>query len=151
MIHTARTYLNVPDQDAHLAKLLGSMPIHRQNPALMPPASDVAHDAEPAVAVVQRGAWVAFCPSPGCPSGEFVEPGLPFFCCVCANAAVGHLWRPVVWPANRGAIEAALGERPVPQTRNWLPGETPESLRAEFAAELLRAAGLVLPTMDGAR
>lgn len=144
-IQTARTYLGVGTQADHVEMLRASMRVHRQDPEVMPPPARVAGEAEPAIAVVQRSAWVAYCPTPACPSGEFVEPGMPFFCCVCANADVGHLWRPVLWPADRGAIESALAERPLPHTRNWLPGETPESLRAEYRAANLRAAGLVLP------
>jgi hypothetical protein len=145
MIHTARTYLRAVDQATHIRMLRTSMAPHKQDPALMPPPTEVDEKAAPAVAVVQRGAWVAYCPTRGCGSGEFVEPDTPFFCCVCANAELDHRWRPVAWPAQRRAIEAALGERPLPHTRNWLPGETPGSLRKEFAAARAADLGLVLP------
>jgi len=81
------------------------------------------------------GRWVADCPQSGCPNAEhYGEPsGSPrgglelewFRCSFC-----GWTGR-AVWPDNLSGIEKVLRLRPVPSTRNWLPGETVETLVAE--------------------
>lgn len=77
------------------------------------------------------GMWLADCPRPWCTNALAVERGQREFVCVGPHscAAVGEL----TWPADPDAIEAILMLRPVPVTRNWLPGETLEQLLAENA------------------
>lgn len=88
---------------------------------------------EPAVAAyVLRSNWVARCPD--CPEVMVVEPGEPFFCPNCLNAANGGRARAVIFPAERAEIERLLLKRPAPENRNWLIGEPVEHLRAENAA-----------------
>jgi hypothetical protein len=52
-------------------------------------------------------------------------------CSNCFNGTVGGLWRRVELPGEMSQIEAALLVRPVPNNRNWRPGETVEDLIAE--------------------
>jgi hypothetical protein len=49
----------------------------------------------------------------------------------------------VVWPADPAAIEMLLMMRPVPRTRNWLPGESLEDLLGENLAH-----GIELPAIE---
>jgi len=81
-----------------------------------------------AYAYILRGAWVV-----GCECGEcvFYEPGKPFFCPNCLNAENGHRPRPVVMPVERSQIEVVLLQRPNPNNRNWLVGETVKQLNDE--------------------
>jgi hypothetical protein len=83
-------------------------------------------------AQIIRTYWAVQCPA--CPEAMIVQPGEPFFCPNCLNAANQGLPLRVVFPPERAALEAVLLKRPVPQTRNWRPGETVEALRAENAA-----------------
>lgn len=102
-----------------------------------PPTGNVA--IGPAVlARVSGGCWIADCPQIGCAGAEFVSFENPvFFCCGCRNAGVGHDLLPVLVPSAkaRGEIENVLLERPAPETRHWMPGETVEKLRAENEAQ----------------
>lgn len=95
-----------------------------------------------AYARVVWGRWVADCPRDGCTQAEHFgqDPGTghvgglagdAFRCgtegvtCGCGRVPAtgcGLVCR-VVWPANIEAIEKLLMQRPVPQTRNWSPGE----------------------------
>ena len=96
--------------------------------------------AEPMVAEVNHGIWIAPCacgmpglPTPGC----IVWIDAPWGWCVrCGNQAYGGGWRRVVMPppAERAAIEAVLMRRPDPTTRNWSPGETVAGLVADNRA-----------------
>jgi hypothetical protein len=102
-----------------------------------PPLDQVAATAEPLVAEVNHGIWIAPCscgarnlPAPGC----VVFLALPLGWCIrCQNRAWGGGWRRIVVPPEdeRAAIEAALLVRPDPMTRNWLPGETVADLLRE--------------------
>ena len=88
------------------------------------------------------GRWVAFCPTPDCdgaerlwPEGEIrrrvddhnygitLEGG--FHCGNCG------LTSQVEFPDDMEEIEVVLARRPVPQTRNWRPGETVADLKRE--------------------
>ena len=87
----------------------------------------------PAVAAyVIRGNWVADCPF--CRETIVVEPGQPFTCPNCTMAENGGKARPLAMPEQRAEIEAALLQRPVPDNRNWLVGETVEDLVRENRA-----------------
>lgn len=90
----------------------------------------------PAAAFVQDSSWVVGCPD--CSEHIVAQVGEPLFCPNCCNVQNAGAPRPVIFPPNRGAIEAALLRRPVPATRNWLPGEPVEQLRAENAAHGLK-------------
>lgn len=109
-------------------------------------------------AFVSEGRWVVFCGDADCgaaeeqwrPEGDKFTPvglgdgpqmlrrkpdGTPFgirgdvaYCGNCGNQTL------IEWPSNRDEIAAALKGRPVPQTRNWYPGETVEDLVEENAA-----------------
>ncbi len=99
----------------------------------------------PLRAWICRSDWRVDCDI--CGDNLAAEPGQPFFCPNCLNAANGGLARPVVWPDNRPEIEELLSRRVLPTTRNWhapecardrsgrwLPAETIDDLRAEQAA-----------------
>lgn len=96
--------------------------------------------ADPLVARVNHGAWIASCPcgAEGAPSpGMLVFVDAPIAWCVrCENAATHGAWRPVVLPPpdERDAIEAMLAARPDSATRNWAPGESVADLAAENVA-----------------
>lgn len=94
--------------------------------------SNVATDAEPAVARVSHGQWVADCPTPGCGGIEFCWPDADLMWCIsCGNEDLGGKWRPVKLPRNRAQIEAALAERRFIQNRHWRPGESIATLKRE--------------------
>lgn len=97
--------------------------------------SDVQELAHP---YVSWGRWVADCPRRpiGCRNAEHMGAERPggyvggltetsFTCGHC------HLQCPVQWPAEREVIDALLGARPVPMTRNWVQGEPVQQLLAE--------------------
>lgn len=95
----------------------------------LPPTSEVA-DVLPLTAFVYRDQWVAGCPD--CARSLQLawesEAARLFMCTHCWNADVGGCWRPVAFPAERAAIEAALNARPHQDQRNWLPSERVEDL-----------------------
>lgn len=104
---------------------------------LIPPVTEVAEDAEPAVAYVNAlldgsARWIADCPtcrSYGRTGSEYVWLSQPLmFCMSCCNVALGGEWRRVVVPPNRAEIERLLLARPDPRTRNWRPDQTVEDL-----------------------
>lgn len=90
-------------------------------------------------AFVNEGRWVAFCADPDCQSAEQdwgrrrVKPdGTPFgivgnilFCGHCGQQSM------VEFPPERQGITALLARRPVPETRNWRPGESLADLVGE--------------------
>ncbi len=106
-----------------------------------------------AYARVCWGRWVADCPRPGCSQAEHfgADPmsghigglsGQAFRCgtegvtCGCGRAVpsgCGLVCR-VVWPENIAGIERLLMLRPVPQNRNWSPGEELADLMVENTA-----------------
>lgn len=101
----------------------------RANVAL-PPLDEV--DAGPPLpAFLYRDRWLVACPD--CRRDQqfaWERPAL-YMCPSCWNAAAGGVWRPVAFPAEREAIEVAVGPRRDPRTRNWIPGERVEDLLAE--------------------
>jgi len=101
-----------------------------------------------AVAYLNHGQWVAMCPRPGCHNAEIfgrIEVGIlaldqgggtiggltgDMFHCRTEYGGCG-LTCPADWPPNVVDIEALVMPRPVPTTRNWLPGESLHDLLAE--------------------
>lgn len=92
-----------------------------------------------AVAYVSLGVWVAQCPRPWCVNADHYGPGPTtgriggltddaFHCMRCGLVC------PAVWPENRVDIQQVLNQRPMFETRNWLPEETVFDLIAENAA-----------------
>lgn len=84
-----------------------------------------------AYAEANHGRWIAQCPAPFCSSAMQIVIGQDAFLCG-GNGGCGAT-APLVWPADPDGIQALLLMRPVPATRNWLPGETLEQLIAENA------------------
>jgi hypothetical protein len=83
------------------------------------------------MAYVNAGRWVVGCPFPGCNSAQMASfTDRRFFCCDCANAAVGGQWVEVVWPANHTEVENWVASRPF-DVRHWFPGETAEDIRRQ--------------------
>lgn len=84
-------------------------------------------------AYVNHGRWLVDCPF--CGSTQVAAKTDRRFLCAgtgsCGNAPAGGAFVPVVWPKDTEAIEAVLVNRPDPNTRNWLPGETIKDLRRE--------------------
>lgn len=88
-----------------------------------------------AEAYVSWGLWVARCPYPDCPMAErygLRDDGIPgglradsFHCSYCGTVCA------VKWPKHAAEIERLLAMRPIPATRNWLPGEGLDDLLAE--------------------
>jgi hypothetical protein len=87
-----------------------------------------------AQAYVSQSTWVARCPMPDCPAAEHYGRkdgflgGLRhdrFLCNYCGLQCA------VEWPSFAADIERLLAMRPIPSTRNWLPGETLVDLLGE--------------------
>jgi hypothetical protein len=99
-----------------------------------PPLDTIAEGAPPAVAYINLNRLAADCPD-GCGAGALVWRDGPhvFMCPQCLNGAIGYRWRRVVLPDDLAAIEAALLARPLPQNRNWSPGEAIDDLLRENA------------------
>ena len=122
--------------------------------AEIPPLDHVVLTAEPMVARVNHGIWIASC-SCGAPANKVPTPGCvvflgsPFGWCVrCNNRAWGGGWRRIVVPPEheRRLIEAVLLCRQNVGDRNWEPVETVELLAAENAAH-----GDPVPDLDVVR
>ncbi len=92
-------------------------------------------------AYLNHGRWVAHCDTPSCTGAESVWPdgqlrtaadgrkcGISHGVLHCANCG---LTSQVVFPDNSHDIMRVLARRPVPETRNWYPGETVEELAVE--------------------
>ena len=88
---------------------------------------------------VNHGRWIADCPRPYCANAMRLDPGQAVF--HCAGEGGCRMVAEVEWPADADGIWAALGERPVPGTRNWYPHEHAEAVllslpHGQSAAEL---------------
>jgi len=92
---------------------------------------EVSSSALPVIAYIVRSDWIADCGV--CKESLVVEPGEPFFCPNCMNALHGGKARIVQWPEQyiRERVESILTARIIPETRNWNPEESVESLLAE--------------------
>jgi len=83
-----------------------------------------------AYAEVNHGRWTIRCPwCVTCHNASAEDHR--FFCTHCSNGAGGGQWVSVIWPEERDEIETLLGNRPLPEQRNWVPTETVEDLRRE--------------------
>jgi len=80
-------------------------------------------------AYMNWGRWVVPCPRPGCTSAMQVELGQRAFQCGGMDSC--GMVAEIVWPVDADAITRALQVRPLPRTRNWVPGETLADLVAE--------------------
>ena len=74
-------------------------------------------------AYLNQGRWVADCPDPDCAGAELARD--MFVCSNCKRVAK------VEWPDNKKLIDDMTVVRSVPETRNWLPGETLDDLHRE--------------------
>jgi hypothetical protein len=101
-------------------------------------AQDLALDeqAEPALAYVNHGQWIADCPTEGCSSASLLLREAGFFCGDCLNASIGYKLRAVRWPRGVSQIEKLLLRRPDSKTRSWSLGEAVAHLREENALNL---------------
>lgn len=98
----------------------------RQAPGWTGGMPDAVMLGDPTVATVNHGRWVADCPT--CLAAQVVDPADPrFWCPLCQPAG----WRPITFPDDVHAIADLLLQRPAPQTRNWIPGESLDQLAAE--------------------
>jgi hypothetical protein len=91
--------------------------------APMPPVFKVGTSSAPALKVyLNHGRWVVNCPD--CNGAQLAcFDDKRFMCNECANVAVGNLWRVIVWPEDRRAVEEAVAARPV-LNQNWVAGES---------------------------
>lgn len=118
-----------PDREAEGAPRLFWQALTPLGAAL---AAGLASAALSVATYVNHGRWVVECPD--CPGAQLASRAdRRFLCNYCGNAAIGGLWRPVVWPKAVSSIEAELEKRPT-RSANWLPGETVSELRAETDA-----------------
>ena len=104
------------------------------NVAQIPRDIGIDIDGTPALARVVHGRWVADCPQDGCMGAMDVTPGEPALCSYCFNCGIDFRWRRVIFPEDIEGIEAALRVRLLPETANWVPGETVDALIAENIA-----------------
>ena len=87
----------------------------------------------PLKAWINYSNWAVNCDC--CRESVVAEPGEPFYCPNCENAANGYKARPVDWPDenDRAEIEHMLLLRPNPDTRMWMAGETIDDLKRQNA------------------
>ena len=78
-------------------------------------------------AYVNHGRWVAECDTPYCAGAEAAR-GARIICDNCGQPST------VTYPRHRARIDEVLAQRLVPQTRNWVPGETVRDLLEENKA-----------------
>jgi len=92
------------------------------------PNWEIDKKAPPVRAWVNRSSWVADCE---CRGSLVVEPGEPYICPDCGNAAYGGRARIVLFPKKKAEIERLLMNRPYPANRNWLLTETITDLKRQ--------------------
>ncbi len=93
-----------------------------------------------AATYVNHGRWVVECDAADCRGAIDVSQHLSAagIVCDCQDRTAcyhqtdpcGHIIR-IDWPGFRTELWRILAVRPDPITRNWLPGETVEDLKAE--------------------
>lgn len=93
-----------------------------------------APDAEPVVATMNHGRWLAAC---GCGSAVMLfrgEAGRWFWCPSCGNPGAGGKLRPVLWPtpAERARIERDMESLPT-GLAHWDPAVEAEQARGRAA------------------
>lgn len=91
--------------------------------------ADWSMTGAPVLAQVVHGDWITPCLD--CAESIIVQPGEPFYCPNCQNVLNNGKSRTVIFPPNQEEIEMILLARPMPENRNWLPGETAEQLQEE--------------------
>ena len=100
--------------------------------------SDVIESTTPLPARLEHGRWIA-----DCQCGGGVACDLSMGVAVCflhrdpddpTGAVETRIHTAIVWPANRGRIEALLEKRGLNRNRNWRLGETEADLARENAA-----------------
>lgn len=89
----------------------------------------VVVSSEPLKARVNHGRLIADCPN--CGAGIAVEPGWSGAGCLDEAEECYRWYTNVIIPADLAEIDAVLKARPRAANRNWEPGETVASLRAE--------------------
>lgn len=93
---------------------------------------------QPATVYMTYSLWVARCPQPWCVGIDHYGPGpntgrigglgeTQFCCPRCGTVATA------AWPESLDDLLHVLMQRPMPETRNWEPGETLQDLIAENA------------------
>lgn len=99
--------------------------------------TSVRESDEVLVARVDHGRWLADCPA--CNAGIALTPGVAE--AFCFGSGCGHRFTNITWPdeASVDEIERTLRARPKVATRNWLPTETVDDLKAENLARKLPA------------
>jgi hypothetical protein len=91
---------------------------------MMATTKDKDRPTRQAFAIVRQGQWFVLCPRCRATHNAPTEDR-QYFCLVC------HGGIRVVWPDDREDIELLLGNRPLPEQRNWEPPETVGDLRRE--------------------
>jgi len=101
-------------------------------------SADVVESTLPLAARIEHGRWVADCQ---CGGGVACDPTMPIAVCFVhqdpddpTGAVETRVHTAIVWPVNRGRIEALLEARGLNRNRNWRPGETEADLTRENAA-----------------
>ena len=77
---------------------------------------------------LDAGRWLADCPC-GCGGAELVSEKTPLF--LCGSCGSEGKWWPVVFPTNRGEIEAEIVKRSEVNAWAWNPGELLTKLKQE--------------------
>lgn len=89
--------------------------MHKQKGVVIQIVGLDAPNGEAVKAYIWQGQWIARCE---CGGNEFVDPSEPiFFCFSCGNRGNNQRVRPVEFPDNVEAIEAAVLARPVTDLR----------------------------------
>lgn len=144
-IVTAAELFGVTSAQAQHAWLLSRRTVRQRMASLGIAAGQVGEpdavdaDAQPALAYVNNGRWVADCPTAHCGGALALVEGVPFLCGNCLNVETGHRYRPVTWPADRSAIESALEARVLPEQANWRAGELVAALLDENVEHGIRS------------
>lgn len=86
-------------------------------------------DGPVVVPAVNHSRWLAKCPF--CASSQHASEDGLFYCAICSNEAGGHRTIPLAFPVNAGEIASVLKIRPLPEQRNWNPGESIDDLRRQ--------------------
>lgn len=109
--------------------------VARLSSSRIPPINDVDVTAEPAVAYVNCGRWIAQCPQTRCAGASYVWMLGPrqFLCIVCFNRGIRQRWRLVTVREDWRDVELVLISRHIWHERNAAADETVEALLLENA------------------
>ena len=115
--------------------------IKRHQPIADMPGETAEPYAGEALAFVNHGRWVTWCPA-GCGNAVVVSQAEPVYICLSPSflCPTPKVWYTVKFPRSKRAIERELLKRlskrpPHATNRNWTPGETVEQLQAENRAQ----------------